>query len=378
MEEYIVRAGKRLRLGYTTGSCAAAAAKAAAWMLLTGRRREQIGLTTPGGVRLELAVRAIELGAGQVSCAIEKDPGDDPDVTRGTLIFAAVSKRDGPGVWIDGGAGVGRVTRPGLDQPVGAAAINSVPRKMIRENVGEVCRALDYRGGLSVVISAPEGEALAKKTFNPRLGIAGGISILGTTGIVEPMSEQALVDTIRLELSQRRAGGAEYVLLTPGNYGAEFIRTSLGLDPERAVQTSNFIGESLDLCRELGFRGALLVGHIGKLVKLAGGIMNTHSRMADCRTELFCAHAALCGASQATCRALMDAATTDACLDILDAENLREPVLESLLQAIQLHLDRRVAGAFRVGAVLFSNQAGPLGQTETAAQLLQSWQKKEQ
>ena len=116
----------------------------------------------------------------------------------------------------------------------------------------------------------------------------------------------------------------------------------------------------------------------GKLVKLAGGIMNTHSRMADCRTELFCTHAALCGASQTTCRALMDAATTDACLDILDAENLREPVLESLLQAIQLHLDRRVAGAFRVGAVLFSNQAGPLGQTETAAQLLQSWQKKEQ
>ena len=125
MEEYIVRAGKRLRLGYTTGSCAAAAAKAAAWMLLTGRRREQIGLTTPGGVRLELAVRAIELGAGQVSCAIEKDPGDDPDVTRGTLIFAAVSKRDGPGVWIDGGAGVGRVTRPGLDQPVGCLLYTS-------------------------------------------------------------------------------------------------------------------------------------------------------------------------------------------------------------------------------------------------------------
>ena len=144
------------------------------------------------------------------------------------------------------------------------------------------------------------------------------------------------------------------------------------------VKCSNFMGDALDMAAAEQFAEVLLVGHIGKLVNLAGGIMNTHSRMADCRTELFCTHAALCGASQATCRALMDAATTDACLDILDAENLREPVLESLLQAIQLHLDRRVAGAFRVGAVLFSNQAGPLGQTETAAQLLQSWQKKEQ
>ena len=142
--------------------------------------------------------------------------------------------------------------------------------------------------------------------------------------------------------------------------------------------TALLVTACLDMAAAEQFAEVLLVGHIGKLVKLAGGIMNTHSRMADCRTELFCAHAALCGASQATCRALMDAATTDACLDILDAENLREPVLESLLQAIQLHLDRRVAGAFRVGAVLFSNQAGPLGQTETAAQLLQSWQKKEQ
>ena len=371
MEEYIVRAGKRLRLGYTTGSCAAAAAKAAAWMLLTGRRREQIGLTTPGGVRLELAVRAIELGAGQVSCAIEKDPGDDPDVTRGTLIFAAVSKRDGPGVWIDGGAGVGRVTRPGLDQPVGAAAINSVPRKMIRENVGEVCRALDYRGGLSVVISAPEGEALAKKTFNPRLGIEGGISILGTTGIVEPMSEQALVDTIRLELSQRRAGGAEYVLLTPGNYGAEFIRTSLGLDPERAVQTSNFIGESLDLCRELGFRGALLVGHIGKLVKLAGGMLNTHSKYGDCRMELLAAHAGAAGLDAAGSGAVLACVSCDEALRVLREHGICEETLRRLTGRVELHLAHRAGEQLRTGAILFSKAFGLLGETGQAPALLQ-------
>ena len=195
------------------------------------------------------------------------------------------------------------------------------------------------------------------------------------------MSQQAILDTVQLEIHQAalREQSPKRLILAPGNYGLDYLAQNL---PEYSsipvVKCSNFMGDALDMAAAEQFAEVLLVGHIGKLVKLAGGIMNTHSRMADCRTELFCAHAALCGASQATCRALMDAATTDACLDILDDENLREPVLESLLQAIQLHLDRRVAGAFRVGAVLFSNQAGPLGRTETAAQLLQSWQKKEQ
>ena len=278
-----MRDGKKLRLGYTTGSCAAAAAKAAAWMLLSGRRKETIRLLTPKGMELTLAVEDIHLSPSSVRCAIRKDSGDDPDITRGTLIYAEVRKTEIAGIVIDGGQGVGRVTKPGLDQPVGAAAINSVPRRMIRENVEEVCGLLGYTGGLLVVISVPEGETLAKKTFNPRLGIEGGISILGTTGIVEPMSEQALVDTIHVELRQRRESGADYVLLAPGNYGADYIKGTMGIDPATAVMTSNFIGDALEMCRELGFRGALLIGHIGKLVKLAGGMWNTHSRYGDCR-----------------------------------------------------------------------------------------------
>ena len=270
-----------------------AAAKAAAVMLLTGRRLETVALLTPKGIRLTLPVEEIRAEADRVSCAVRKDGGDDPDVTTGSLIFAEVSRRDGTDIVIDGGKGVGRVTKPGLDQPVGAAAINSVPRQMIRACVEEVQALADHRGGLRVVISAPEGEALAKRTFNPRLGIQGGISILGTTGIVEPMSEKALVDTIAVELRQRREQGAAYALLTPGNYGADFIREGLGLDPDRAVQVSNFIGDGVDLCRQLGFRGALLVAHVGKLVKLAGGMLNTHSRYGDCRLELLAAHAAL-------------------------------------------------------------------------------------
>lgn len=215
MKEFIIRDGKKLRLGYTTGSCAAAAAKAAAWMLLSGSKKESIRLLTPKGMELALAVEDIYLSPDCVRCAIRKDSGDDPDITRDTLIYAEVRKTETVGIVIDGGQGVGRVTKPGLDQPVGAAAINSVPRRMIQETVEEVCGLLGYTGGLYVVISAPDGETLAKKTFNPRLGIEGGISILGTTGIVEPMSEQALVDTIHVELRQRRAGGADYVLLGP-------------------------------------------------------------------------------------------------------------------------------------------------------------------
>lgn len=370
MEEYIVKGGKKLRLGYTTGSCAAAAAKAAAYMLLTGRRMERVALATPKGIRLELEVREVETGPGYVSCAIAKDAGDDPDVTDGALIFARVSRREEPGIVIDGGPGVGRVTKPGLDQPVGAAAINSVPRRMIRENLEEVCALADWSGGLEAVISVPEGERLAKKTFNPRLGIAGGISILGTTGIVEPMSDGALVGTIRAELSQRRAAGDRYVLLTPGNYGSEFIRDGLGLDPALAVQTSNFIGDALDLCRELGFSGALLVGHVGKLVKLAGGMLNTHSRWGDCRMEILAAHAGAAGAPPERLGELLECAACDDALRILREAGVYRETLERLTRRAAFHLSARAGEDLEVGTVLFSKVYGILGRTENAEALL--------
>ena len=370
MEEYIVKDGKKLRLGYTTGSCAAAAAKAAAYMLLTGRPKDTIDLLTPKGIRLHLTVEEIRITSAEASCAIRKDSGDDPDATRGTLVFACVRKMDAPGVLIDGGAGIGRVTKRGLDQPVGAAAINSVPRRMIEENVREVCALCGYDGGVSVVISVPEGEALAKKTFNPRLGIVGGISILGTTGIVEPMSEQALVDTIRVELRQRRELGAEYVLLTPGNYGADFIRDSIGIDPRTAVLTSNFIGDALELSRELGFHGALLIGHIGKLVKLAGGMWNTHSKFGDCRMELLAAHAASLGLRPEKVSELLACVMCDDAIRILKEEQLYDAVLARLAGRIEFHLQHK-CGEMEVGAMVFSKEYGRLCQTSCAQALLQ-------
>ena len=369
MEEFVVKDGKTLRLGYTTGSCAAAASKAAARMLLTGIRTETISILPPKGISLTLQVEEISMGEDRVSCAIRKDGGDDPDITSGSLIFAQVQKTKGKGIFIDGGFGVGRVTRRGLDQPVGNAAINSVPRQMIRENLEEVCRICDYDGGLQVIISVPDGEKLAKKTFNPRLGIEGGISILGTTGIVEPMSEKALLATIRVELNQRKANGADYVLLTPGNYGSDFIRDSIGIDPQLAVQSSNFIGDTIDMCRELGFRGALLIGHIGKLVKLAGGMMNTHSKYGDCRMEILAAHAGAVGLSGPVLGEILDCVACDDVLRILSEQGGWQKTMNSVMGKIQDHLSHR-ADEMEIGAMTFSKEYGLLGQSPNARDLL--------
>ena len=367
---YVMKDGKQLRLGYTTGSCAAAAAKAAAWMLLTGSQRDFIQLQTPKGICLDLPVLEISRGADSVSCAVRKDSGDDPDVTDGTLIFAKVTKTPGPGFFIDGGSGVGRVTKPGLDQPVGAAAINSVPRQMIRENLEEVCRLTDHQGGLSVIISVPEGEKLAEKTFNPRLGIVGGISILGTSGIVEPMSEQALIDTIRLELKQRRINGADTVLLTPGNYGMDFLTGTFGIDPELPVMTSNFIGDALDGCKEIGFRKVLLVGHIGKLVKIAGGMLNTHSRYGDCRMEILASYAGACGLHPSLIKEMLTCVTCDEALRILKSCDLDKTVLDHLSDRISFHLNHRTGGEPEVEVIVFSKVHGILCETRNAEAFL--------
>ncbi len=370
MDRYVTVDGKQMRLGYTTGSCAAAASKAAAYMLLTGRRLEKVKLLTPKGIPLELPLKEISLEKEKAVCAVEKDGGDDPDVTTGALIYAEVTCAEAPGVEIDGGVGVGRVTKPGLDQPVGNAAINSTPRRMIRENVEEVCRLMDYHGGIRVVISAPAGVELAKKTFNPRLGIQGGISILGTTGIVEPMSEQALVETIRVELRQRRAEGAEYALLTPGNYGADFLKDSLQVDWKRAVLTSNFIGDSLDACREFGFRGALLVGHIGKLVKISGNMLNTHSKWGDCRVELLAAHAGAAGMGSGEIAAVLDCVSCDEALRIIREAGYWEETLQRVTAKVACNLCHRAGEELEIGAMLFSNVYGLLSETDNARTLM--------
>lgn len=372
-EHYIQKGGEKLRLGFTTGSCGALAAKAATLMLLTGKEVRTVDIVTPKGLPVVVPVLEAEWGEGYVSCAVKKDAGDDPDITDGALVYAKALKIDSPGIKIEGGTGIGRVTRPGLDQPVGAAAINRVPRQMITAEVQEVCDICNYKGGIEVIISIPQGVRLAERTFNSSLGIEGGISVLGTSGIVEPQSIQSLIDCIGVELRTLAAEGHESVVFTQGNYGEAFLAQNLFLSNIPNIKCSNFIGEALDFAVAYGFKEVLLVGHIGKFVKLAGGIMNTHSSVADCRMEIFTAHAALAGAKHEILVQLMQAVSADACIEILDMCGLREAVFSSLLQNMQRHLRRRVGVSIEFGVIVFSNVYGLLGQTETAAGVISTF-----
>lgn len=384
-KEYeIGRTRSGLRLGFTTGSCAAAAAKAGTQMLLSGDEVRQVRLMTPKGIELYLDVEEIRRGPGSVRCGVRKYSGDDPDVTDGLLICAEVKKEEPEApllaltgseqedrIRISGGEGVGRVTRPGLEQPVGEAAVNKIPRQMIREAVREICEKYGYSGGVHVTLTIPGGERVAEKTFNPRLGILGGLSILGTTGIVEPMSEKALTDTICLEMRVLKENGHDCCIVTPGNYGSDFLKEKMGMDLSLAVKCSNYIGEAIDDAAMLDMKGILLVGHVGKLVKLAAGVMNTHSRQADCRMEVLAAHAAMAGADRDTVTRIMGCINTTEAIRILKERELLVPVMGTVTERIREALRRRAGENLSVGAVMFSTEDGILGKTEEADVLLE-------
>ena len=427
-EEYVTSNGERLRRGYTTGTCAALAAKAAAELLLCGTAPENVSVLTPAGVTVTVqpeevhccdstsataSVAAARATASTTSDATEgtdtpsapdtpgnanaanapgtaaaetgptahatiiKDAGDDYDVTYGTRVCAFVTLCD-QDISIDGGIGVGRVTCPGLDQPVGNAAINSGPRAMIRAALEDAALEAGYLGGFNVVVEVPEGAEIGRKTFNPSLGIVGGISILGTSGIVEPRSLKALQDALKVEIHVRAANGGKRLIVVPGNYGQAFLET-MGLpDDIPVVSCANFIGFTLDQAAEEGFEQLLLVGHIGKLVKVAGGVMDTHSRMADCRREIFAAHAAAAGASQRTVLDIFDCMTTDACLDVVESAGVKNQVLDRLAHAIQYQLEHRAGDKMDMGAVIFSNKTGLLACTDNAKRLMDDWKRKEE
>ena len=247
---------------------------------------------------------------------------------------------------------------------------SSATRRMIAEQLESAAAKAGYTGGLRAVISVPEGEALAKRTFNPRLGIVGGISILGTSGIVKPMSEAALIDSLYLEMDQRRAAGVEDLLLTPGNYGESFAREVLCLNLHRWCMCSNYLGAAIDHAAGAGFRSVLVVGHLGKLIKAAAGCMNTHSKTADARRETLTAHAALAGADRALLRALFDSPTTDAGVELLKQAGLLGPVMASIGEALDGQLKRRAGEGLAIEALFFSNQYGILGKTPGAERLL--------
>lgn len=420
MEEYVIKNQKKLRLGITTGTCSAAAAQAAAMQLLLGVESHAVTLRTPKGMMVSVPVYLLESDSRKASYKVVKDSGDDPDVTNGTDVCVTVAyakqrvreQTDGsaeldgsvgirgskkssgrvemglrcnnhgsqdrscaftsesfPYLTLDGGIGIGRVTKEGLEQAVGQAAINRVPRQMIFAAVADVCEKANVCEPLHITVWMPEGETLAKRTFNPKLGIEGGLSILGTSGILEPMSEQAIVATIETEIRQLHAVGEEKVLVTPGNYGQAYASEYLGLDLAKSVKSSNYIGDTIDLAISYCMKDFLLVGNIGKLVKLAAGIFNTHSKVADGRGEIFAVHAAMAGAGADVVQEIYNCINTDRMLDVVEREGLREAVMQSILAAIEKHVAGRIGDAMRFGVIVFSEKYGYLGQTADTAVL---------
>jgi len=404
-ELYIEKGGKKLRCGYTTGSCAAAASKAALIMLLDGSEVRNVKIVTPKGPEYVAEIEDITRDAEHhsVTCAVTKDGGDDPDATNGMKIYATVTVEplgesvgtlqfdslgssesncnvptDSPAdtmVEIDGGFGIGRVTRPGLDQPIGNAAINSVPRKMITESIQEVLRERDVTGSkIKVVISAPEGEAVAEKTFNPKLGITGGISILGTTGIVEPMSDEAILSTIKAEISIRRAEGNNILLMAPGNYGLKFLSDTYGLSENTAVMCSNFVYDTLCFARDAGFKKVLFVGHLGKLVKVAGGIKNTHSAYGDHRMEILSEVTRFLLPEDYEGSLIEDikgCVMTDEAVRLITEAGMKDKVFKEVAGRIRSSMEKWMSGQIQVETIVFSSGYTKLVETDGAGELME-------
>lgn len=388
-----------LRNGFTTGSCAAAAAKAALMMLLDSaevskaeveldsdhgpvadnrvKDIEYVNIMTPKGIPFYAEiVNVIRDESGKkVTCSVIKDGGDDPDVTTGAYIEVSVRIKDTPGIVIDGGKGVGRVTKPGLDQPIGEAAINSVPRKMIAENLNEVLKERNAENtGLEVIVSVPGGEEIAEKTFNPKLGIVGGISILGTTGIVEPMSEKAIVDTIRTEVKVRKAEGRQVLLAAPGNYGITFLSEKCGIDKDIAVMTSNFVHDAVMIAKEEGFSEMIFAGHIGKIVKVAGGIKNTHSKYGDHRMEILTDITGMfsCGKEFDELKEkIAECVMTDEAVRMITEAGLADKVFPKMASLIKENMEKWAEGMLKVEVIVFSNEYTELVSTVNAHEYLE-------
>lgn len=368
MNDYIWHNGKKYRTGYTTGSCATAAAKVAALMILRQQPINNVSIVTPSGVNLNLTVQDSSIQADSAVAAIEKDGGDDVDATHGMLIYARVVLNGSGDIVINGGVGIGIVNRKGIGLPVGEAAINRTPRQTIEAAVRDV---IGPHRGAQITIFAPEGEERAKKTYNSRLGILGGISIIGTTGIVTPMSDESWKKSLSLELTMKRNDGLDKVILVPGNHGERFVNDQLGIDTKYVVTMSNFVGFMLKEAERLEFRQIMLVGHLGKLVKVAAGIFHTHSHIADGRMETLVANLALLGAPYSLLEQVEQCATTEEAMILIDNAGW-QTVYERIAKKIQ----QRMALLFRFNttppqcdALVFDYNGRVLGSSQPLPQL---------
>ena len=373
-DTYVYYNGRKLRKGFTTGTTATAATVAAIRTLLNQEPQETVTVHAANGKIAIFDVEQTDFDEQQASCAIKKDGGDDQDATDGALIFATVKLRDDNEIHLDGGKGVGRVTKEGLANKPGMPAINPTPRRVIkaaaREELGE-------KRGINIVISVPEGERIAKLTYNPRLGIVGGISILGTSGVVTPMSESSWKHSISIEMNIHRKRGDNTIVLVPGNYGEDFAKDELGIPNAKIVQMSNFVGYVLHETQRLGFTKVLIVGDLGKMIKVAGGIFSTHSKDADARAEIMVANLALMGGvPTAFLRKINQCLTTISMIKMIDEAGYQE-VYQMIADKIKLRAEKLLAHRephVEIDVVIFSRESGFLAASKPFQEIKGEWQ----
>ncbi|WP_343338528.1 Cobalt-precorrin-5B C(1)-methyltransferase [Terrisporobacter petrolearius] len=377
MEEYVYIEGKKYRRGYTTGSCATAASKASVHMLFTKKSIGSINIDTPKGIPLTLKVKNIEIRNNYSICSIEKDGGDDIDATHAMDIFAKAElvNKEAEDIIVTGGVGIGIVTKKGLSVDVGKHAINPVPMKMIKNEVRKVLEQkndLLKNKSLKITIFAPKGEEVAKKTFNSKLGILGGISILGTTGIVEPMSEEGWKKSLSIELEMKKAQGMDKIILVPGNHGEEFIRDYLKIDMSNCVRMSNFVGYMLNEAKRLGFKKILMAGHIGKFIKISAGIFNTHSKVCDARNEIMIANLALIGADLGFLKEINECVTAEGAVEIIDKSNYTQ-IYNILCNKCKERAEEYLNEDIQVEVYMFRMDKSLLGKSKNADLLMEDF-----
>ena len=361
-----------LRHGNTTGACSAAAAKAALIAILN-EPVDRVGVPSPFGIRFEILVKESKKIADDTGVAtVVKDAGDDIDATDKLEISATVKLTDDGKISIHSGKGIGVVTKPGLQVPIGEAAINPVPRRMIEESVKEV---LPAGKGAEVTLNIPEGEKVAAKTLNPKLGIIGGLSVLGTTGVVKPLSMEACRRSLVPQIDVAVSAGFERVFFVPGNIGERIAKKLFKPKEDAIVQTGDFVGYMLDKAAEKGVKEIVFLGHPGKLAKVAAGIFNTHHKVADARNEVIAAHAGAVGAGSAVVTSILQANTTEEAITLLKKVGLSEQVFDRIAERVSQRVSERTQHKIKVSVILVSLDGEVLGVDTNARSLEGAWRK---